>query len=140
MLKTPSTVKWLIETLHSLRRAELDARSRGELDRAKDLQQRRIKVERLWQQHPLHFEITELPDRVPSHRTQTLRDQVRAHLSRTAWVDAARLRDRLQMSCAGRPIGQSSVEKALRQLLLEGLVVREFAEDGQAIVWRLKSN
>ncbi len=139
MLRTPPTVKWLIETLQALRQAELDAHSQGDFSRARELQRRRVNVERLWQQHPLHFEIGELSGPRPSHRTLAIRELVRAHLSRTAWVDVNWLNEKVQTSCVGWPIRRCAVQKALQQLLLEGLAEHQFAEDGQTIVWRPKS-
>ena len=136
MPRTPVAIKWLIETQLSLRRVELDAEARGDSGEAKALRTRRLQIERVWRGHPLYFELDEPASGGINKRQRTLHSRVLSGLSATVWQDVEAVRQATHAFGTGAALRSGTVQKALQQLLLEGVVIHKFAEDGRTIIWR----
>lgn len=140
-MRTPSSAKWLITGLIHLRIAIDDALASGETAQIISLQSRYNALESLWRSHPLWFEIDH--DCVLPRRLQyqiSMRGRVTNCLQKqgSVWSSASRLLS--LCSCANpvtrRRMSERALQKALKQLLLEGRVQRRFGVDGLTVEWR----
>lgn len=126
-MRTPAIVIWLLRSMEAVGTALARAQDESDSDRVAILRHRLAALEAIWAEHPLYFELETGPTSVSPRKAAPALLLTRLRLRAPAWV---RSKNTFIPSLRLREI-----DRALHQLLLEGLAERRMTEDGH-LEWR----